>query len=161
VPVEVADVRRAGDRHAVILAARGGRRLTIWVGPSEATAIVSALEGIELPRPGTHHLSAALLQAAGTSVAEVRVTRLADAVFYADVVLTSGQSVDARPSDGIALALVAGAPILVSGEVFDHVAPAELQAEIDAATDDRRVLAAETRERLARNAEELQRLSRP
>lgn len=163
VPVQVADVRRAGERHAVILAEDGGdRRLTIWVGRPEATAIAATVEGVELPRLSTHHLSAALLRAAGSSVKEVRVTRLAESVFYADVVLSDGTRVDARPSDGIALALVTGARLLVAAEVLDRTdAPDELQAEMDAATDDRRVLAGETRERLARQAEEIERLSRP
>jgi RNA polymerase sigma factor (sigma-70 family) len=165
VRMQVADVRRAGERHAVLLAEENGdRRLSIWVGLPEAFAIASALEGVELPRPSTHHLSAALLAAAGSSVQEVRITRLADAVFYADVVLADGASVDARPSDGIALALHTGAPLLVDAAVLEQVAAAprdELQAEMDATGDDRRVLAVETRERLARQAEELRRLSRP
>jgi bifunctional DNase/RNase len=84
----------------------------------------------------------------------VRITRLAESIFYADVVLEDGTRVDARPSDGIVLAVVAGAPLLVAPEVLDaatdRLAPG-------AAADDRRVLAGEARERLARTAEELRR----
>jgi RNA polymerase sigma factor (sigma-70 family) len=160
VTMHVADVRRAGARHVVLLAEDGGdRRLPIWVGPPEASAIAGLLEGVELPRPGVHDFAAALLAATGATVREVRVSRLADAIFFADVVLADGTGVDARPSDAIALALTAGAPIRVAADVLERTraaapAYAEEIAEFEAATDDRRVLAAETRERLARQDEE-------
>jgi RNA polymerase sigma factor (sigma-70 family) len=160
-PVRVADVRRAGERLAVLLAEiEGQRRLTIWIGEPEAFAIAAALEQVELPRPGSHQLMAALVAATGQRVREVRVSRLVDGVFYADVVLSGGESVDARPSDGIVLALLTGAPLVVEAAVLEQTGggPDELQAEMDAATDDRRVLVGETRARLARQAEELERL---
>jgi RNA polymerase sigma factor (sigma-70 family) len=162
VPLQVTDVVRTagGARHVVVLESQDGRRLPIWVGPAEATAIAVLLEGVELPRPGTHDLAAALLAATGETVREVRIVRLAGAVFYADVLLSGGQTVDARPSDAIALALTTGAPLLADPDVLarareneDALAP-EL-AELEASTEDRRVLAEETRERLARQAEEL------
>jgi bifunctional DNase/RNase len=107
------------------------------------------LEEVELPRPMTHDLTVALLAASGTAVREVRVTRLAEKTFYGEVVLADGTAVDARPSDAIALALLTGAPLLVDPEVLDSaVPPAEWAAEAEAATDDRRVLADEVRERL-------------
>jgi len=168
VPVRAVDVRRApgSGRLAVLLEEAGGgeRGLTIWIGEPEAFAIASALEAVELPRPGPHHLMAALVGAAGTRVREVRVSRLAEAVFYADVVLADGTTVDARPSDGIALALVAGVPLLVSASVLERTAAeagayAAEHADVREATDDRRVLAAETRERLNRNAQELRRMT--
>jgi bifunctional DNase/RNase len=109
------------------------------------------LEQVELPRPMTHDLTAALLAASGASVREVRVTRLADTIFYAAVVLADGKEVDARPSDAIALALVTGVPLLVDPEVLESaVPPREWEAEADEATDDRRVLADEVRGRLSR-----------
>jgi RNA polymerase sigma factor (sigma-70 family) len=158
VPIHVADVRRAGDQHVVLLAEEDGEReLTIWVGAPEATQIAVAVEDVELPRPSSHHLMAALIGAAGSRLREVRITRLADSIFYADVVLDDGARVDARPSDGIVLAVVAGAPLLVAREVLDaateRLAPA---ADADAIAD-RRVLADEARERLARTAAELKR----
>jgi RNA polymerase sigma-70 factor (ECF subfamily) len=151
VEMQVTDVRRAGERHILMLVG-GGRELMIWVGQAEAYAVAVLLEQVELPRPGTHHLTAALLAATGASVREVRVTRLADTIFYAEVVLADGTAVDARPSDAIPLSLLTGVPLLVEPDVLDGAvgAPREWVAEAEAATDDRRVLADEVRERLTR-----------
>jgi RNA polymerase sigma factor (sigma-70 family) len=162
VPMHVADVRRAaaGQRHVLLLEDEAGeRRLPIWVGPPEATTIAGLLEGVELPRPGPYDFAAALLQASGATVKEVRISRLAEATFYADVVLGDGGAIDARPSDAIALALVTGAPLLVDAAVLEQTRRtadvlADEIAEYEQSADDRRVLAAETRERLARMAEE-------
>jgi RNA polymerase sigma factor (sigma-70 family) len=150
IEMEVVDVRRAGDHHILMLEG-SGRELKIWVGPAEAFAVAVLLEDVELPRPGTHHLTAALLEATGASIREVRVTRLAESTFYAEIVLADGTAVDARPSDAITLALVTGAPLLVDPAVLDVAgARPELIAEAEAATDDRRVLAEEVRELLSR-----------
>jgi bifunctional DNase/RNase len=152
VPMQVTDVRRAGDKHILMLAG-DGRELKIWVGEPEATSIAVALEAVELPRPTSYDLTAALLKAGGSAVREVRVSRLAEHTFYAEVVLADGTDVDARPSDAINLALVTGAPILISDEVLAESARidpewADEHAAADASTEDRRVLAAEVRERV-------------
>jgi RNA polymerase sigma-70 factor, ECF subfamily len=154
VQMEVKDVRRAGDKHIIMLAG-GGQELKIWVGEPEAHSLAVALEAVELPRPTSYDLTAALLSAGGTAVREVRVSRLVDHTFYGEVVLSDGAAVDARPSDAINLALVAGAPILVDDAVLAETATidpewADEHAAADAATDDRRVLADEIRERLSR-----------
>jgi RNA polymerase sigma factor (sigma-70 family) len=154
IPMQVTDVRRAGEKHILMLDGDGAA-LKIWVGAPEATAIAMLLEDVELPRPMTHHLTAALLKAGGTSVSEVRVSRLADDTFYGDVVLADGTSVDARPSDAIALALVTGAPLLVDPAVLEAAATpspewAAEHAAADASTQDRRVLAEEARRRVSR-----------
>jgi bifunctional DNase/RNase len=65
------------------------------------------------------------VRAAGTSVSEVRIVRLADMVFYAQVVLADGAIVDARPSDALNLALVTGVPILVEEDVLARAAETE------------------------------------
>lgn len=54
--MQVTDVRRAGERHTLMLEG-GGRELMIWVGPAEAAAIAVMLEKVEMPRPGTHDLA--------------------------------------------------------------------------------------------------------
>jgi bifunctional DNase/RNase len=154
VQMQVTDVRRAGEHHILILAG-DGRELKIWVGEPEATSIAVALEAVELPRPTSYDLTAALLKAGGTAVRDVRVSRLAERTFYAEVVLADGTEVDARPSDAINLALVTGAPILISEDVLAEAAKpdqewADERAAADASTEDRRVLAAEVRERLSR-----------
>jgi RNA polymerase sigma factor (sigma-70 family) len=167
VPMRVADVRRAagGARHVLILAEEGGdRRLPIWIGPPEATAIAALLDGVELPRPGPSAFAAALLGATGAAVREVRISRLAEAIFYADVVLGDGATVDARPSDAVALALTVAAPIRVDPAVLEHTtatAPAFAKeiAEYEQVADDWRVLASETRERLAEQAAQTRELA--
>jgi uncharacterized protein len=163
VPMRVTDVRRAGGgaRHVVVLeeAPAGDRRMPIWIGPPEATAIAALLERVELPRPGPHDFAAALVRAAGATVREVRISRLAEAIFYADVVLTDGATVDARPSDAIALALTTGAPVYVDAAVLERTTATAAAfeneiAEYESSPDDRRVLAGETRERLARQTQD-------
>jgi len=154
IEMHVADVRRAGERHVLMLEG-GGRELRIWVGPAEASAIAVLLEDVELPRPGTHHLAAALLTATDASVREVRITRLAETIFYADVVLSNGMVVDARPSDAITLALVTGARVLVDPAVLDAAERPDPEwegerAAADASTEGRQVLADEARRRLSR-----------
>jgi RNA polymerase sigma factor (sigma-70 family) len=154
VQMEVKDVRRAGDKHVIMLAG-GGQELKIWVGEPEAHSLAVALEAVELPRPTSYDLTAALLKAGGTAVREVRVIRIVEHTFYGEVVLADGSAVDARPSDAINLALVTGAPILVDESVLaetETIDPewADEHAAADASTEDRRVLAEEVRERLSR-----------
>ena len=155
IEMQVADVRRAGERHILMLEG-GGRELKIWVGPPEAIAIAVLLEDVELPRPGTHHLTAALLRATDASVREVRITRLAESTFYAEIVLTDGaggrRAAERRDR--------AGARDRRSGRrrrrrcstQAERPDPewAEERAAADASTEGRQVLADEARERLSR-----------
>jgi RNA polymerase sigma factor (sigma-70 family) len=170
VAMRVADVRRPTQRPErrilVLEELDGSRRLPIWVGASEAEALVAALEEIELPRPRPYHFTQALVEAAGGSLREVRVSRLAEQIFYAVAVLADGTEVDARPSDAITLALVSGAPIAVEPAVLEAAARnddarPELAAEATAAADDATVLADEVRARLAANAREMAELNEP
>jgi bifunctional DNase/RNase len=127
--VSVTDIRYSDDRnplnrtHVMVLTERDGpRRLPIWVGPVEATGLALSLQAVEMPRPMTYQMAAGLLDACGSRVSEVRITRLAGEVFYAVVVVDgpAGQrEIDARPSDAVNLALVTGAPILADGALLD------------------------------------------
>ena len=117
---------------SMVLQEDGGERwLPIWIGPAEATALALALESAESPRPFTYKLAASLLRAAGSRLAEVRITRLTDAVFYAAALVHSPsglQEVDARPSDAVNLALAANAPIRVDSQLLGD--PAGLAEEL-------------------------------
>ena len=127
--VSVTDIRRSEDsdplsrKHVILLDERDGpRRLPIWVGPAEATVLALSLQAVETPRPLAYQLAAALLDASGARVSEVRITRLTGEVFYAVVVVdgpAGRQEVDARPSDAVNLALVTGAPILADSALLD------------------------------------------
>lgn len=97
------------------------RYLPIWIGAPEATAIAFAQQGLEPPRPLSHDLMKSLLGAAGLSLDSVRITGLRDGVFYADLLLSSGVEVSARPSDAIALALRTGSPIYGDDQLLEEV----------------------------------------
>ena len=126
--VTVTDIRRSQDEdhskreHVMVLTERaGGRRLPIWIGPVEATALALTLESVETPRPFPYKLAAGLVEAAGSQITEVRITQLLSSVFYAIVVVqgpAGPREVDARPSDAVNLAVVTGVPIRVNAELF-------------------------------------------
>ncbi|MDP2232786.1 MAG: bifunctional nuclease family protein [Actinomycetota bacterium] len=105
-----------------------GRILPIWIGHPEATSILLALQGVEPPRPMTHDLLAGVLQAVNYVVDRVEITRLEEGTFFAALVLRGDErtvTIDARPSDSIALAVRTGSPIFVAEEVLDAAAVAE------------------------------------
>ena len=104
----------------VVLAARGGPVvLPIVIGPREGASIATAQAGIVPERPQTHDLMMTLLAATGLSLVEVRVTSLEAGTFHAELVLSSGRRIDARPSDAIALALRAPCPVLCEDAVLN------------------------------------------
>jgi bifunctional DNase/RNase len=99
------------------------RFLPIWIGIFEANAIALQLEEIEPPRPMTHDLIKGILAELHTDVTQVLISDLRDNTFYAQIVLGSAGSdqertVDARPSDAIAIALRTDAPIFVAEQVL-------------------------------------------
>jgi uncharacterized protein len=100
-----------------------GKLLPIWIGHNEATAILLKLQRVEPPRPMTHDLLFKTIGELGYSVERVEITRLEESTFYAALVLTGGGrtiSVDSRPSDGIAVAVRANAPIMVAEQVMEE-----------------------------------------
>jgi len=97
--------------------------LPIWVGIFEANAIALELEKTATPRPMTHDLLQNLARGLNAQVRKIVVSELRDDTFYAVIWMDhEGETVtlDARPSDAIALALRSDCPIFVSQEVFDH-----------------------------------------
>ncbi len=100
----------------------GPRTVRIWVGPAEGIAIALQLAKIVPPRPMTFAFMASVLEATGARLGEVRITRLTDDTFYASAVVEGRdgiRTVDARPSDALALALCVGVPIFVEPQVFE------------------------------------------
>lgn len=96
--------------------------LPIWIGKFEANAICFILEGITPPRPMTHDLTKSILDTLDIKIISIVISNLKDNTYYAKIHLSSHGSevvVDSRPSDGIALALRAGAPIFVSEDVLE------------------------------------------
>ncbi len=136
-PVDVVGVRveMPSNQPIVLLReAEGDRYLPIWIGAVEATAIAFAQQGVVPQRPLTHDLMRDMLEALASPLQEVRITRLDEGVFYADLVFEAGTEVGARPSDAIALALRTGSPILVAEEVLAEagvVIPDEEEDEVE------------------------------
>lgn len=102
--------------------ADGQTVLPIWVGIFEANAIAMELEEVVSPRPMTHDLLKNVIEGLQAQVRQVVITDLKDNTFFAAIHLVrEGQdyTIDARPSDAMALALRAAAPIYVEREVLD------------------------------------------
>lgn len=121
--VEVLGVRVEMPSNQPIVLLRevdGERYLPIWIGATEATAIAYVQQGVVPPRPLTHDLLKDVIGSVGRNLAEVRITRLEDGVFFAELDLGDGSVVSARPSDAIALALRTSSPIEVADEVLDE-----------------------------------------
>ncbi len=98
----------------------GGHFLPILIGPFEATAIALALEGAAVPRPLSHDLMKGILDTLEATLEQVVIHDIKDSTFFAKLIVRHGgeiQEVDARPSDGIALALRAQAAIYVSDKI--------------------------------------------
>jgi uncharacterized protein len=98
------------------------RQLALAIGPAEATGIAVPLHGVTPPRPLTHDLFMTLFGRLKVSVTRVVITDLRDDVYYAILHLSAAggeMTLDARPSDAIALAIRAKAPVLVEDRVFD------------------------------------------
>lgn len=101
----------------------GDITLPIWIGIPEATSIASAIKQVAMARPLTHDLFFDLLLEVGVTVQRVVITELREATYFAELVLGQGDRViilDSRPSDAIAMALRASAPIYVAQAVLDQ-----------------------------------------
>jgi uncharacterized protein len=126
VPLEIVGVRLElpSNQPIVLLKEQEGTRyLPIWIGASEATAIATAMEGVEPPRPLTHDLMRSVIDAVGALAVRVVITEMRDSIFFADLVLdVSGEevTVSSRPSDAIALAVRTGTPVLTAPDVLEE-----------------------------------------
>lgn len=112
----------------------GERILPIWVGVFEANAIALQIESVQTPRPMTHDLLRNVISDLSATVDRVVVCDLKESTFFASIMLRleSGViAVDARPSDAIALALRAHAPIFVEESVIETAKNADVSKEAD------------------------------
>ena len=117
----------------VILRDREGQRvLPIWVGAFEANAIALQIENVTTPRPMTHDLLKNVIRDLKADIQKIVVSDLKENTFYALIyLLVNGEpmAIDARPSDAIALALRASAPIYVEDSVIDNAKTLDLAPE--------------------------------
>jgi bifunctional DNase/RNase len=112
----------------------GQRVLPIWVGVFEANAIALQIENIPTPRPMTHDLLKNILEDLRARVSRIVVCDLRDNTFYASIHLeTAGGAVtiDARPSDAIALALRTRSPIFVEDAVIQSARSVDNKESMD------------------------------
>ena len=108
--------------------------LPIWIGVFEANAIALRVEEIETPRPMTHDLLQSALAEVGVEVEKVLISDLQENTFYAMIYLRhDGEelTLDSRPSDAIALALRAEAPIFVLPKVLESAKSLDMAGSLE------------------------------
>ena len=121
------------QRVVILKEKEANRYLPIWIGPAEADAIAVKLQNVELARPLTHDLLQSVITTLGASVNFIVVNELQNDTFYAKLSLSvDGMrvEVDSRPSDALALAVRAKAPIYTEESVLDK-AGITLEEETD------------------------------
>ena len=121
--VYIAESERNSPAPVVLLEDEKARIVPIFVGLSEAISIHHALLGELSPRPMTHDLLKNMLEKLNAKVTKIEVTDLKDNTFFATIYLSLVDrtfSVDARPSDAIALALRTNSPIYVNEKVVEN-----------------------------------------
>ena len=115
-----------GKQPIVLLkTADGNKFLPIWIGHPEAAAILMKLQGATTPRPMTHDLVTDMLEQLDAQVTRITVTELKENTFYASITVQQNGSeieIDSRPSDAIALAVRAEAPIFAAERVIEESA---------------------------------------
>lgn len=124
VKVQSLGLDRTSNTPVVILQEVDGMRvLPIWIGPGEASAIAMELAGMKFARPLTHDLFASMVRGLGGELRRVTITKVVDNTYYAELIIQRGEdliSVDARPSDSIAIALRMSAPIFTTDDLLEH-----------------------------------------
>lgn len=125
------------QQNIVVLRESDGERiLPIWIGPSEAQAIRRMLAGESFPRPLTHDLMVLAIEGLHARVTRVVISDLRENTFFASIFIERDSevlSLDARPSDSIAVALRARAPLFVNEKLLQ---PAPRPEDVEAAEDE-------------------------
>lgn len=130
---------RSGQPIVVLNDPTKRRALPIWIGMAEASAISRALDNHKPERPMTHDLLLNVIQSLGYKVKQVEINELSSNTYFATIQLQINdptnqletlKPIDSRPSDAIALALRAKAPIFVSAQVVaDGTIPADFEKD--------------------------------
>ena len=110
------------QRVAILKERTAERYLPIWIGAAEADAIAVKIQRATVPRPLSHDLLHSVIGALGATLNSIVINDLKGDTFYAKIILNAngGQTeVDSRPSDALALAVRAGAPVYVEEAVLD------------------------------------------
>jgi uncharacterized protein len=137
IEMEVVGVRveMPSNQPIVLLKEKVGERyLPIWIGSPEATAIALAHQAVPSPRPLTHDLLIDLVEAMGGQFESISVDSLKDGVFRATLLFIGADTMQARPSDAIVIALKKSIPIYCNEEVLNAAAievPDDQEKEVD------------------------------
>src|SRR5687767_4065179 len=114
------------NSYVVILQEKGGERLLpIWIGQPEAESIAVQINNIKRERPLTHDLCKNLIIGLGGVLSRVQITKVQKSTYYAELHIQRGDNIvqiDARPSDGIAVALRLAAPIFAQESLLTAIA---------------------------------------
>ena len=112
------------DQLIVLKEKDGERVLPIVIGLAEASAIKLKISGFQPPRPLTHDLLHMTIEQLEASIEKIIIDKLEENTFHAKLVIKTNsgvtKTIDARPSDSIALAVRAHAPIFVEDQVIKH-----------------------------------------
>lgn len=123
VKVQSLGLDRTSNTPVVILQEKDGSRvLPIWIGPGEASAIAMELAGMKFSRPLTHDLFASMIRGLGGMLMRVMITKVIENTYYAELIVQRGSEVitiDARPSDSIAIALRMNATIFTTEDLLE------------------------------------------
>ncbi len=124
VRVQSLGLDRANNNPVVILEERNGPRvLPIWIGPGEASSIAMQLADWSFSRPLTHDLLVSVLGGLGGSLERVIITEVVENTYFAEMIIRRNGaviSVDARPSDSIAVALRMQAKIFAEEALLEQ-----------------------------------------
>ena len=133
VSVKSLGLDRTNNNPVVILQEEAGERvLPIWIGPGEASAIAMQLADWSFARPLTHDLLVSVLGGLGGTLDRVIITEVVENTYFAELIIQRNGtviSVDARPSDSIAVALRMEAKIFAEEDLLE-------QATIEIAEDE-------------------------
>lgn len=110
------------DQIIVLKEKDGDRQFPIVIGFLEASSIKMKLSGVEAPRPMTHDLLLATIEGLDAQLQKLVIDKLVENTFHAKLVIKTFdgkmKKIDARPSDGMAVAVGSGAPIFVEEDVL-------------------------------------------
>ena len=112
---------RTGSPIVVLHDKDNRKALPIWIGSAEASAIIRKIEKLAVARPMTHDLVVDVVDKTGYTVDRVEINDVEEETYFATIFLTKEDEVieiDSRPSDAIAIAMRAEAPIFVTENVL-------------------------------------------
>ncbi len=116
---------RSNNSYVVILREKGGERLLpIWIGQPEAESIVIEMSKLRRERPLTHDLCKTLISALGGTLRRVQITKVENRTYFAEMQINREDqiiSIDARPSDSIAIALRFGSPMFAQDSLLTSI----------------------------------------